>query len=146
MITMKYILALSLALLTAAAGTAQTTQECYPGLGTCDEAGDTGEQPQMKIDIGTPDDPAEPQEESSAPEAPAPSANRVCHVHDVRPPDDWLAIRTEPSTRTGTRLAKLPSGTALEMLGSQQGNWHLVRLTNGRIGWVSWATNRWIAC
>jgi len=74
---------------------------------------------------------------------PAPT---ICYVHDVRPPDDWLALRSSPSTRSGSRLRKLPSGTAIEMLGDQNGNWHRVRIADGTVGWVSWARARWIRC
>lgn len=74
---------------------------------------------------------------------PAPT---ICYVDDVRPPDDWLALRTEPSTRSGRRLRRLPSGTPMEMLGQQSGNWHRVRIADGTVGWVSWARARWIRC
>lgn len=74
---------------------------------------------------------------------PAPS---YCYVYDVRPPDDWLALRTQPSSRSGSRLRKLPSGTRLEMLGERSGDWHRVRIDDGTVGWVSWATARWIRC
>lgn len=74
-------------------------------------------------------------------------AIRLCYVDDVRPPDDWLALRTEPSTRAGRTLRRLPSGTAMAMLGRQEGNWHYVETTDNReTGWVSWAKSRWIRC
>ncbi len=74
-------------------------------------------------------------------------ANRftVCFVDDVRPPDDWLALRTEPTSRRGRRLAKLPKGTRLELLGDREGAWIKVRVS-GQEGWVSWQQQRWIRC
>jgi len=79
--------------------------------------------------------------------APAPPPQvQYCYVDDVRPPDAWLALRTEPSSRRGSRLARLPAGTRLQMLGPQSGDWFEVRTDNGAVGWVSWATRRWISC
>ncbi|MBU1176209.1 MAG: SH3 domain-containing protein [Alphaproteobacteria bacterium] len=70
----------------------------------------------------------------------------VCYVDDVRPPDAWLALRTEPSSRAGRQLQKLLPGQSFVMLGSQSGDWHLVRLPDGTTGWVSWQVSRWIRC
>ncbi|MEM7694823.1 MAG: SH3 domain-containing protein [Pseudomonadota bacterium] len=70
----------------------------------------------------------------------------VCYVDDVRPPDDWLALRTEPSSRSGRRLARLRSGTPIAMLGERSGHWHRVQTERGMVGWVSWQRSRWIAC
>ncbi|MBJ3777709.1 SH3 domain-containing protein [Acuticoccus mangrovi] len=70
----------------------------------------------------------------------------VCYVADVRPPDAWLALRTEPSTRRGQQLRRLPSGTPIEMLGERSGTWHRVRISDGTVGWVSWQVSRWISC
>lgn len=70
---------------------------------------------------------------------------QICQVYDVRPPDDWLALRTQPSGRRGTQLARLPRGTRLEMLGPRSGAWRKVRAF-GQVGWVSWQKKRWIKC
>lgn len=89
------------------------------------------------------------QELEGAPAEPTPPRQVqavYCHVDDVRPPDAWLALRTEPSSRSGRRLARLPAGTRIEMLGPQSGDWVQVKTDDGTVGWVSWATRRWIAC
>ncbi len=70
----------------------------------------------------------------------------VCYVDDVRPPDDWLAMRSEPSTKRGRQILRLPSGTAMSMLSRGQDDWFLVRLSDGTEGWVSWRVSRWIRC
>ncbi len=142
MTLLRYVIALLL-LLAAPVGA-----ECYPGLGDCETGGDT---PGLKLNYGTPGQPLPeplptPQPTQAEPVQPPTPSNPICHVADVRPPDAWLAIRTEPSSKRGTRLAKLPSGVALEMLGQKEGNWYLVRLQDGTVGWVSWAVDRWIAC
>jgi hypothetical protein len=69
----------------------------------------------------------------------------ICFVDDVRPPDDWLALRTQPTSRGGRRLAKLPKGTRLELTGERAGSWIKVRAW-GQEGWVSWKRQRWISC
>ncbi|WP_375143847.1 SH3 domain-containing protein [Acuticoccus sp. MNP-M23] len=43
-------------------------------------------------------------------------------------------------------LAKLPSGARLNMLGRRAGDWHFVEVDDGRRGWVSWRSRRWIKC
>jgi hypothetical protein len=83
------------------------------------------------------------------PPAPEPIQPRppVCRVHDVRPPDDWLALRSEPSTRSGRQLSRLRSGVEFVMLGERVDSWYLVEVSGtGEIGWLSWATDRWIQC
>ena len=69
----------------------------------------------------------------------------ICVVDDVRPPDDWLALRTQPTSRGGRRLAKLPKGTRLELTGERVGSWIKVRAW-GQEGWVSWKRQHWIRC
>ena len=144
---MKHLCALIAILLMSVA--AQADDDCYPGLGLCEDAVTAHTPLPGRINIGTPDDPATSgtsgQDSHTAP-PPASPANPVCVVYDVRPPDAWLALRTEPSSRRGTRLYKLPSGTPVEMLGRQEGSWHLVRVPDGTVGWVSWYQKRWIAC
>lgn len=154
---MKYLLALVPALapalaltlslgLTATPALAQS-DDCYPGLGLCEDAVTAKTPLPSRINIGTPEAPPSPLPQTSEQTQPQPTpAAQVCVVYDVRPPDAWLALRTEPTTKRGRRLYKLPSGTRLEMLGAQEGNWHLVRVSNGSVGWVSWYRDRWIAC
>lgn len=73
-------------------------------------------------------------------------AQRACYVNDVRPPDAYLALRSQPSSRTGSRLLLLYKGDRFSMVGPRQGDWHLVSTPNGLQGWVSWAKSRWITC
>ncbi len=81
-----------------------------------------------------------------APEPRQPSLP-ICRVYDVRPPDDWLALRSEPSTRSGRQLSRLRSGVEFVMLGERVDSWYLVEVSaTGEIGWLSWATDRWIRC
>jgi hypothetical protein len=154
---MRFIYAL-FAILLASSAVAQSNDDCYPGLGLCEDAV-TAQMPlPQRINIGTPDQPAVPSppkppsqsgdssQSGQLPKQPAPAASPVCIVYDVRPPDAWLALRTEPSSKTGSRLYKLPSGTPIEMLGPREGAWHLVRVPDGTVGWVSWQVQRWIAC
>lgn len=83
----------------------------------------------------------------AAPPVPAPTqALPRCYVDDVRPPDAWLALRSEPSDKRGKQLMKLYPGQSFEMLGTNQGDWHEVRGPDNRIGWVSWKEGRWISC
>ncbi|MBR9763686.1 MAG: SH3 domain-containing protein [Rhodobacteraceae bacterium] len=69
----------------------------------------------------------------------------VCHVDDVRPPDAWLTLRSQPGGKAGANLANMPSGTAMELLGPRSGDWLQVRTAYGT-GWVSWQVQRWIRC
>ncbi|MDX1784560.1 SH3 domain-containing protein [Roseovarius sp. ZX-A-9] len=160
---MRYSIAL-FAILFMSAATAQTGDDCYPGLGLCEDQV-TAQMPlPNRINIGTPEDNAttnqggqsnqsgqsnqtgQSNQSGQTTQVPAKPANPICVVYDVRPPDAWLALRTEPSSKSGTRLYKLPSGTRIEMLGPKERAWHLVRVPDGTIGWVSWQTKRWIAC
>jgi hypothetical protein len=83
-----------------------------------------------------------------APSAQPPKAieDTPCRVADVRPPDAWLALRSEPSARSGRQLRRLLPGQTFEMLGEQRDEWYRVRLPDGLHGWVSWEVRRWIAC
>jgi hypothetical protein len=67
-------------------------------------------------------------------------------VADVRPPDAYLALRSQPSAQSGSRLRLLYKGEGFTMVGPRQGDWHLVSTTDGLQGWVSWAKARWIRC
>lgn len=80
--------------------------------------------------------------------APAPSpALPKCYVDDVRPPDAWLALRSEPTDKRGIQVTKLYPGQPLEIMGPRENEfWYLVRGPDGRTGWVSWQLPRWISC
>lgn len=56
--------------------------------------------------------------------------------------DNFLALRSEPSTEQGIRLLKMGSDTLLEVT-SSQGSWRRVRLRSGQTGW---AYGKYIAC
>lgn len=94
------------------------------------------DQPLIRLELESDQPPMEPQVE-------APS---YCYVDDVRPPDDWLALRTKPGTRKGSQLRRLPSGTRLAMIGEREGDWYRVRTDDNLVGWVSWQVARWIRC
>ena len=143
---MRYISPLIAVLFMSVAAAAQSGDDCYPGLGLCEDAVTAQTPLPSRINIGTPEDNATTSQSDQSAQVPSQPANPVCIVYDVRPPDAWLALRTEPSSKTGTRLYKLPSGTRIEMLGPRDGSWHLVRVPDNTIGWVSWYRDRWIAC
>ncbi len=64
------------------------------------------------------------------------------YVGQVNPPDPWLALRTEPSSKRGRRIMKMPQGTLLRQL-ERRGFWWRVELTTGERGW---AHSKWIKC
>lgn len=83
------------------------------------------------------------------PSPPSPLRAQYYYVWDTRPPDAWLALRTEPSGRRGQRIAQLPNGTLLEVLEQRPDNWWRVRAIGwGTEGWVlSREGNRvWVYC
>ena len=85
-----------------------------------------------------------------SPTTPPPQATQptgpTCTVADVRPPDAWLALRSEPSSKSGRQLRKLLPGQEFVMLGDRRGDWYRVMLPDGQTGWVSWQVARWIQC
>lgn len=56
--------------------------------------------------------------------------------------DNWLALRTEPSGRSGRRIAELGPEELLLKL-DKSGKWIKVQTTSGKIGWVF---SSYIAC
>jgi hypothetical protein len=82
-------------------------------------------------------------------EPPPPRTTRYYYVWDTRPPDDWLALRSEPSGRGGRRLAQLPNGTLLDVLEQRPDNrWRVRAIGWNMEGWVlSKQGNRvWVYC
>lgn len=69
-------------------------------------------------------------------------SEKFYYVGTVRPPDPWLALRTEPSARSGDRIMKMPQGTLLRLI-ERRGFWWRVALTTGEEGW---AHSKWIKC
>lgn len=56
--------------------------------------------------------------------------------------DNWLALRSRPTTREGVLLRKLEPGTLFKVT-ERQGAWDGVRLLNGETGWVY---RRYVGC
>jgi hypothetical protein len=56
--------------------------------------------------------------------------------------DNWLALRSRPTTREGVRLRKLGPGTLFTVT-ERQGAWYGVRLLDGETGWVF---GRYVGC
>ncbi|MDZ4792154.1 MAG: caspase family protein [Hyphomicrobiales bacterium] len=79
-----------------------------------------------------------------------PPPKSYSYVWDTRPPDDFLALRTEPSSRTGSRIAKMPNGTLLEVIEKRPDGWWYVRTIEGLEGWTKYANENgsrvWIYC
>ena len=105
--------------------------QCYPGLpcpdGPSAGAGNSGN--------------AVPSDEAVRNTRPG-SGGKYYYVGEVKPPDPWLALRSEPSSTSGYRIAKMPEGTLLRLI-ERKGHWWRVELTTGETGW---AHSRWIKC
>jgi Bacterial SH3 domain len=108
---------------------------CYPGLGNCVDEN------QKPAPLPLPTQPA-------APAQPAPPAQlrqptvEYHYVGPVFPPDPWLALRSEPSSKRGHRLMKMPEGTMFRLLDTK-GPWYKVRLRDGMVGWTH---SGWVKC
>jgi len=71
------------------------------------------------------------------------------YVANTRPPDAFLALRTQPSSTQGKRVLAMPNGTVLEVLNKRPDDWWYVRVpASGHEGWaLSQAGGRvWIEC
>src|SRR5947209_2050339 len=71
------------------------------------------------------------------------------YVANTRPPDAYLALRTQPSAASGTRIMTMPNGTALRVLERRADGWWRVRVEpSGQEGWaLAFQGNRsWIDC
>jgi hypothetical protein len=67
-------------------------------------------------------------------------------VANTAPPDDFLALRAEPSAAAGIRLEKMPNGTPLQVFEKRPDGWWRVQdLTTGQIGWAKSVTRTGIA-
>jgi hypothetical protein len=92
--------------------------QCAPGVGTCVPSSEDGPHGQQE----------HPEE--------------FYYVGPVRPPDPWLALRSEPSSSSGHRILEMPEGTLFRRLGAS-GPWYRVQLLDGTVGW---ARADWIRC
>jgi len=106
-----------------------TPQNCYPGL-ACPGGPASGQQEPP------------PREEPEQQQLRGSFGSNFHYVGTVRPPDPWLALRTEPSARKGRRIMKMPQGTLLRQI-ERRGLWWYVELTTGERGW---AHSKWIKC
>jgi hypothetical protein len=71
------------------------------------------------------------------------------YVANTRPPDAFLALRSQPTATSGVRLATMPNGTALRVLERRGDGWWRVRIeTSGQEGWALAAlgSRTWIEC
>jgi Bacterial SH3 domain len=81
--------------------------------------------------------PVAPAAQSAAVAPPKAAAKPFHFVDDARPPDAWLALRTEPGSGRGQQLARLNNGTLVEVLERRPDNWWRLRLpTTGQEGWA----------
>jgi len=61
--------------------------------------------------------------------------------------DNFLALRTNPSTRYGRRIARLGPETLLAPTGERDGNWLAVEVVNTRhAGLYGWVHGRYVRC
>jgi len=70
-------------------------------------------------------------------------------VWDTRPPDDWLALRSEPTTKRGRQIRKMENGTLLDVIDKRTDGWWRVRVVDtGVVGWAlsGQGSRTWIYC
>lgn len=61
--------------------------------------------------------------------------------------DNFLALRSDPTTRAGYRIAKLGPETLLAPTGARSGRWLAVEVVNTRhAGLTGWVFDRYVAC
>jgi hypothetical protein len=79
----------------------------------------------------------------------ASSDNDTYYVANTRPPDAFLALRTNPTSAAGRRIATMPNGTPLKVLERRGDGWWYVRvLPSGPEGWAlsRQGGSVWIEC
>jgi hypothetical protein len=79
----------------------------------------------------------------------ASSENDTYYVANTRPPDAFLALRTNPTSGSGQRIATMPNGTPLKVLERRGDGWWYVRvLPSGPEGWAlsRQGSSVWIEC
>ena len=75
--------------------------------------------------------------------------NSYFYVANTRPPDAFLSLRTDPTTKYGLSIVSMPNGTLLQALQRRDDGWWYVRVfPSGQEGWaLSGQGNRvWIEC
>lgn len=78
-----------------------------------------------------------------------PEGNSLHFVANTQPPDAYLALRTQPNSRQGSRIKIMPNGTLLQVLQRQNDGWWQVRVVpSGEEGWTlsSHGNRQWIRC
>lgn len=123
------------ALLAVAWAPVPARAQCYPGL-----ACPTDQTPPAQPEPGP-----KPRVTPSPGDGDGAGARRGAEYHyvgTVRPPDDWLALRTLPTSREGERIMKMPQGTLFRVM-RKRGEWWYVTLRDGTSGW---AHSGWIVC
>jgi hypothetical protein len=71
------------------------------------------------------------------------------YVANTKPPDAFLALRTQPTSGTGVRIMAMPNGTPLRVLERRAEGWWRVKVEpSGQEGWaLAYQGNRtWIEC
>ena len=75
--------------------------------------------------------------------------NSYYYVANTRPPDDFLALRTYPTSRVGLRIMAMRNGTHLQVLQRRTDGWWYVRVVpSGEEGWALSGQGNliWIEC
>jgi len=75
--------------------------------------------------------------------------NALYYVANTRPPDAFLALRTQPTSAAGSRVMTMPNGTTLRVLERRTDGWWRVRVEpSGQEGWAlaSQGNRTWIEC
>ena len=78
-----------------------------------------------------------------------PANTGLHYVANTRPPDAFLALRTQPTSATGERIMAMPNGTPLRVLDRRADGWWRVKVEpSGQEGWaLAYQGNRtWIEC
>jgi hypothetical protein len=77
------------------------------------------------------------------------TGNTYHYVANTLPPDAFLSLRSEPTTRAGHRIMAMSNGTLLQVILQRDDGWWLVRVVqSGKEGWAlsGQSDRRWIEC
>jgi uncharacterized protein len=77
------------------------------------------------------------------------SDNQTYYVANIKPPDAFLALRTNPTSAFGQRIMTMPNGTLLQVLQRQDDGWWYVKvISTGQQGWAlsGQGDKVWIEC
>lgn len=79
---------------------------------------------------------------------PAAAQNGYHYIVGLKPGgDNFLALRTAPSTRLGARIARLGPETLLQPTGEREGPWLAVEVVTGpHAGLAGWVYGRYVRC